>query len=342
MNYFQLLSSVMRYLVLLVLTVVLSSCSRLSVPIQSPDKPVETTPKKSLTEVEKPSIQHKKEIKVAKPEPEPELEPVYEISFTPNEMDHIKMTSYNPFVGDDTKLTLDLEQQVSDFCYPYPGKLISPYGMRGRRMHSGCDIKGVPGEKIYAAFSGVVRLSKPYSGYGNVVVIRHANGLETVYSHNTKNLVKVGQSVAAGQPIATIGRTGSATTEHLHFEVRVMGQTINPQLLLDTDNHTIQKGILTLERQGSTIKASNKISGVTPTTPVTQPARPSNDQIKAHAATASTATTTTSEEIYHTIKSGDTLYGLALKYKTSVAKICKLNNMTEKTILKLGRKLRIL
>lgn len=281
MIYFQPLSSVMRYLVLLVLTVVLSSCSRLSVPVQSPEKPVETTTQKPLTEVEKPAIQHKKEIKVAELESEPE--PVYEISFTPNEMDHIKMTSYNPFVDDASRLTLDLEQQAMDFCYPYPGKLISPYGMRGRRMHSGCDIKGVPGEKIYAAFSGVVRLSKPYSGYGNVVVIRHSNGLETVYSHNTKNLVKVGQSVTAGQPIATIGRTGSATTEHLHFEVRVMGQTINPRLLLDTDNHTIQKGILTLERQGSTIKASNRISGVTPTTPVNQPARPSNDQIKADA-----------------------------------------------------------
>ena len=122
------------------------------------------------------------------------------------------------------KLTIDLSKiPDSEWCYPLPGaKVISPYGGK-RRNHSGVDLKTVPNDPIYAVFDGEVTMSQVYYGYGNCIVVKHPNGLETLYSHNVKNLVKVGDKVKCGQKIALTGRTGRATTEHLHFEIRVNG-----------------------------------------------------------------------------------------------------------------------
>jgi len=138
-----------------------------------------------------------------------------------------------------------------DWCYPLPGaKVISPYGRRGGRMHTGTDLKTVPNDPIYAAFDGEVTMSQPYSGYGKCIIIRHDNGLETLYSHNSKNLVEVGNHVKAGQKIALTGRTGRATTEHLHFEVRVAGRHYNPNILFDHANHQLKKESITFYKNG--------------------------------------------------------------------------------------------
>lgn len=136
-------------------------------------------------------------------------------------------------------------------AWSYPlrdSHVISPYG--GRRNHSGVDIKTGPNDDVLAAFAGRVRLSKPYSGYGNVIVIRHPSGLETVYSHNSKNLVKVGDWVKAGQVIALTGRTGRATTEHVHFEIRINGRTYNPGLIFDHTTHSLKKVKLVINKSG--------------------------------------------------------------------------------------------
>lgn len=116
-----------------------------------------------------------------------------------------------------------------------------PYGKRGKRNHSGVDIKTKDRDSIYAAFDGEVVFSKPYHGYGNLVRIKHANGLETYYSHNSENLVKEGQHVKAGQVIALVGQTGRATTPHLHFEIRVNGKTRNPADYFDFKKHVYRK-----------------------------------------------------------------------------------------------------
>lgn len=108
------------------------------------------------------------------------------------------------------------------------GKVISGYGTRGG--HSGDDIKTCARDTIRAAFDGVVRMAKPYGAYGNVIVIRHPNGLETVYSHNVKNLVKSGDVVKAGMAIGLTGRTGRATTEHLHLRRGLTDNTLIPVL----------------------------------------------------------------------------------------------------------------
>lgn len=139
---------------------------------------------------------------------------------------------------------LELNQlKNSDWAYPLPGShVISPYG--GARRHAGVDIKTRPRDRILAAFDGIVTQSGPYFGYGNFIVIKHDNGLETHYSHQSKNFVKKGDRVKAGQVIGLTGRTGRATTEHLHFEVLFHGRRIDPALVFDHVSKSLQQHTL--------------------------------------------------------------------------------------------------
>lgn len=147
-----------------------------------------------------------------------------------------------------------LESQT--WSYPLPEcKVISPYG--GRRNHAGVDLKTTPNDNVLAAFDGVVTRSSPYSGYGNCIVIKHSYGLETLYSHQSKNLVKVGDKVKAGQVIGLTGRTGRATTEHLHFEVHFKGRRFDPALIFDHVNHSLQQSTLTLNKNGRVSSQKN-------------------------------------------------------------------------------------
>ena len=153
-------------------------------------------------------------------------------NFTAMEINHIRVKTPGLFSAHKS-FSLHLDSlQDNEFCFPLPGgKLISSYG--GRRGHSGVDIKTKANDTIRCIFDGVVRMAKPYAAYGNVVVVRHTNGLESVYSHNSRNLVKSGDVVKAGTPLALTGRTGRATTEHLHLEFRIDGQHFNPSLVLE-------------------------------------------------------------------------------------------------------------
>lgn len=156
----------------------------------------------------------------------------------------------NPFENANTfKLNLaDIEKE--QWAYPLPGShVISPYG--GARHHSGVDIKTKPNDNILAAFDGVVTMSGPFSGYGNCIRIKHKYGFETLYSHQSKNFVKPGDRVKAGQVIGLTGRTGRATTEHLHFEVFFQGRRMNPAVVFDHANKSLQQVTLTLSKNGS-------------------------------------------------------------------------------------------
>lgn len=166
-------------------------------------------------------------------------EPVLK-NFTSMETNHLQAVTPGLFNGCKS-FTLRLsELKDNEYCFPLPkGKVISGYG--SRRGHSGQDIKTKAKDTIRCVFDGVVRMAKRYGGYGNLIVVRHNNGLESAYSHNSKNFVKPGDFVKAGQAIALTGRTGRATTEHLHFEFRLNGHHFNPNLILDTKNHTIKK-----------------------------------------------------------------------------------------------------
>lgn len=256
-----------------------------------------------------------------------------QINFTYSESQHVRiLAGYDP-LPDSSQVTVDLAELSREFRYPYDGKFLSPYGMRGRSMHTGIDIKCLPNDTIRAAFPGVVRMSKLYSSYGNVVVIRHYNGIETVYAHNSKNLVKVNDAVDDGTPIALAGRTGRATTEHLHFEIRVANQPVDPAIFLDPENRRLRDGEVYLAKSGSGVTVSNSVA------PGVLLSSLSNEIPEASVEPETKATQPAAQ--YHTIRSGETLSHLARDYSTTVARICALNGIQANKILRIGEKIRV-
>lgn len=174
--------------------------------------------------------------------------------FTQMEINHVRVHTPGLF-SHHHKIYIHLDSiPQDDYSFPLDGgKVISNYGAP-RRRHAGIDIKTVAHDTIRAVFGGVVRMSKPYSAYGNTIVIRHPNGLETLYSHNSKNFVHSGDSVKAGQAIGLTGRTGRATTEHLHFETRINGHHFNPNLVLDMVARKLRKSTLEAVKVGSYVR----------------------------------------------------------------------------------------
>lgn len=141
---------------------------------------------------------------------------------------------------------------VSGYYHPVPGYVTSNYGYRARyrRQHKGIDLKLQTGDTVRAAFDGKVRLTRyERKGYGYYVVIRHDNGMETVYGHLSRFLVKPDQRVKAGEPIALGGSTGRSTGPHLHFETRYMGLAINPNAIIDFENQVTHKDVFTFDKK---------------------------------------------------------------------------------------------
>lgn len=201
------------------------------------------------------------------------------------------------------------------FHFPHKGKLLSKYGWRSGRFHAGMDIKLETGDTVVSAFDGKVRIARAMSGYGKVVVVRHNNGLETVYAHFSKVLVNIHDEVKAGDPLGLGGRTGRATTSHLHFETRYLGEHFNPDRIIDFENYSLIRDTLMINKEfWHPLKATTIASA--------------HDE------------SSTSKK-YHTIKQGDTLSTISRKYRTSVKKICQLNGIKENKILHLGNKLRV-
>lgn len=200
------------------------------------------------------------------------------------------------------------EIDLTGFVMPTDSRRItSKFGYRWRRMHNGLDIKVNVGDTIKAAFDGRVRMVKyERRGYGRYVVIRHYNGLETVYGHMSKQLVEEDQYVKAGEVIGLGGNTGRSTGSHLHFETRFLGIAINPALMFDFPNQDIVVDKYTFKRRGGRTAATNS-------------------------ATAS----------YYRVRKGDTLSGIAASKRVSVNNICKLNGIKKTSILRPGQQLRL-
>ena len=262
------------------------------------------------------------------------------VRFLETETQHVRIVHYDPFDGKDA-LEIDLDELGRYFTYPYPGHKTSEYGMRGRSMHTGVDIKVPANDTIRTVLGGVVRMSKSYADYGNTVVVRHPCGLETVYSHNTKNLVRPNDIVQAGDPIGLAGRTGRATGDHLHFEVRIMGEHFDPNLLLDTDNKCIRTGKIYLTKENGRIFASNSLR------------RNYVEQPEPVVLAAATPATSTSQAVYggsnsvssnasiHEVRSGDTLFSISRKYGVSVDALCSLNGISREGVLSIGQQIKL-
>lgn len=218
-------------------------------------------------------------------------------------------------------IVLPLIEDSTDFCMPRVGFVYSKYGWRHGRAHTGSDIPLNIGDPVYSAFEGKVRYTGYCGGYGNLVVVRHANGLETYYGHLSKILVRENEPVDVGEVIGLGGSTGRSTGPHLHFETRYKGFPFDPETIVNWKDTTLRCDTLVLPR--------NKLNST---------ARYSSSS----SSSSSASTVETGDGTYHIIRQGDTLSALARKYGTSVSRICSLNNnLTPNTVLQLGRKVRV-
>ena len=234
------------------------------------------------------------------------------------ESDHV-----NPYKNAVIPATKDLD--VSKYAMPVPGIVTSRYGYRPRfrRMHKGIDLRLSTGDTVRAAFSGKVRLTKyERGGYGFYVVLRHDNGMETVYGHLSRFLVKPDQRVEVGQPIALGGSTGHSTGPHLHFETRFMGIAINPEAIFDFENQTTHTDVYTFNK--NTYENSRNYS----------PSRYASSRSKGKYRSSRGKAT-------HKIRKGETLSSIAARNGTTVAKLRKLNGLGNSSNIRAGKTLRV-
>lgn len=234
-------------------------------------------------------------------------------TFSESEKLSASISHYDFFKGKQiVKLDLDLIYHNGEF--PFMGILTSNYGSRNSKYHNGVDLSARNGtSEIRALLGGVVKVSRYMNGYGNTVIIRHMNGLETLYAHNRTNKVKHGDIVTAGQVISIVGSTGRSTGPHLHFEVRVNGKPINPNFIVDPQSKTLKQGHVYIQKMSNGAIVASR-----------------DESRKSVAKSRS-----------HTVKKGDTIYSLARKYGTSAKNLRKVNNISKNNELHIGQRLRI-
>ena len=226
---------------------------------------------------------------------------------------------------------------LRDFCMPTDSRVLtSNFGPRWGRQHKGLDIKVYIGDTIRAAFSGKVRVVRyEANGYGNFVVIRHFNGLETIYGHMSKHLVKPDQEVRAGEPIGLGGNTGRSTGSHLHFETRLCGVALNPALMFDFRNQDVTGDFYTFRKNTYSRESAqaNRLRGVSGSS-----ASSADDQLFAqNTSKKSSNKRNTASTRFHKVKKGETLYSIARKRNTTVNAICKLNGIGKNMKLRAGQ-----
>ena len=225
----------------------------------------------------------------------------------------------------DTLWLCVLEDVHSEFRSPVDGIVTSRYGYRSGKHHSGIDLDLETGDTVRSCWSGKVRYAKfNDGGFGNLVIVRHYNGLETFYAHLSKLLVVPDQDVKAGDIIGLGGNTGHSFGSHLHFEMRFYDAAMNPEEVIDfekrvckDDNLFIHKGLF---RPG---------------------AKPTDTLDEGESPVEVVKVVQTAQKKYHKVKSGDTLSNIASRNNTSISKICQLNGIRPTTTLQIGRSLRV-
>ena len=256
----------------------------------------------------------------------------------------------NRYAHKATELPETYRINLKNYCMPTPSRVItSQFGPRWGRQHKGLDIKVYIGDTIRAAFSGKIRVVRyEAKGYGNYVVIRHNNGLETIYGHLSKHLVRENQTVRAGDPIGLGGNTGRSTGSHLHFETRLCGVALNPALFFDFRNQDVtgdyyvfRRSTMDRESAKATAARGQKVSSYTkeevyggkrntttsaPVAVVTEAAvpapRPANRPTGIK---------------HHQVEAGETIYSIARKYDMPVEKLQQINGLGSSTRLRTGQ-----
>jgi len=229
-----------------------------------------------------------------------------------------------------TELPDSFRIDLRGFCMPTTSRVLtSNFGPRWGRAHKGLDIKVYIGDTIRAAFNGKVRVVRyEAGGYGKFVVIRHDNGLETIYGHMSKQLVKENQEVRAGEPIGLGGNTGRSNGSHLHFETRLCGVALNPCLMFDFRNQDVVADyyMFRKSRYQRESASANRLRGVN--TSYVASATPSKQEPTASTAKAKPQASVTKN---HKVKKGETLYSIARKHGMSVSELQKLNHLGSKS-----------
>ena len=218
------------------------------------------------------------------------------------------------------------DESDQNFHMPAPGLVTSRYGPRNGRNHNGIDVDLETGDTVYATWSGKVRYAKYNDGgFGNLVIIRHPNGLETLYAHLSKFLVYPDQDIVAGEPIALGGNTGHSYGSHLHFEIRFYDAPMNPEEIIDFANKDLKNENLFVHKG------------------LFRPGAKPSDYYEDHPAEVVQAPVVvrTPQVRYYKVRPGDTLTEIAARNNTTVSQLCQLNGIKPTTVLQLGRSLRV-
>ncbi|TAF34246.1 MAG: LysM peptidoglycan-binding domain-containing protein [Cytophagales bacterium] len=230
---------------------------------------------------------------------------------------------------DDT-IAIKLYDTAKALCWFPPldkFSVTSEFSARWGRWHHGIDLDVEVGDPVYAAFDGIVRISQYEGGFGKHIVLRHHNGLETVYAHLNKLYLKVGDIVTAGQQIGEAGNTGRSTGPHLHFEVRYQGYAFNPRKIFDFACSEITHDSIWIKPSYFSHLRSDY--------------RTTRYSSKSRYNSKNYSSSSYRKTVYHTVRSGDTLWAISRRYKVSVNQLCRLNGISSKSILRLGKRLRI-
>ena len=249
----------------------------------------------------------------------------------------------NTYAHRATELPDSFRINLKHFCMPTESRVVtSNFGPRWGRTHKGIDIKVYIGDTIRAAFPGKVRMVKyEAAGYGKYVVIRHQNGLETIYGHMSNWLVKEDEVVKAGQPIGLGGNTGRSTGSHLHFETRLCGVALNPALMFDFRNQDVVDDyyMFRKDRYESESIAANQLRGKVGNGSYTA-AEVRGEKTQANNAKKERIENKNSEIRYHKVAAGETLYSIAKRRKVTVDDLCRLNHLTRDIKVRPGQLLR--
>ena len=241
----------------------------------------------------------------------------------------------NKYAHRATELPDTFKINLRGFCMPTDNRVVtSNFGARWGRQHKGIDVKVYIGDTIRSAFSGKVRIvNYERKGYGKYVVIRHYNGLETIYGHMSKHLVMENDEVKAGDPIGLGGNTGRSTGSHLHFETRLCGVALNPAIMFDFRNQDVVDNFYTFHRDTYEFEsiAANRLRGVGGTGSFA-------DDAEERQMVRNTSKKTNSSSVsFHKVSRGETLSSIARKRGTTINELCRLNRITKKTKLKPGQ-----
>ena len=241
----------------------------------------------------------------------------------------------NKYAHHETALPDSFRISLKDFCMPTDSRVLtSNFGARWGRQHKGLDIKVYIGDTIRAAFSGKVRVVRyEHRGYGKYVVIRHYNGLETIYGHMSAQLVVEDQEVRAGDPIGLGGNTGRSTGSHLHFETRLCGVALNPALMFDFRNQDVVDDYYMFRKDSYQRESAiaTRLRGVGGSSF----AGVNDEEIEL--VSAAPAASYQQESRFHKVRKGETLYSIARKRGTTVDAIMKLNHLKKSSKLRPGQ-----